>query len=158
MPYFENLKELAQLAYPSSKEFYKKNRKKLETMDLIVHDLHHRISSETNCLSCANCCRALGPRITDKDIEKMSKALRKKPSEVFQTYLSNDEDGDYAFKSMPCPFLMPDNYCRIYEARPKACRDYPHTNRKKFYQLFDLSIKNTFICPIVYKVIEALKK
>lgn len=157
MTNFEDLNELAQLAYPSSKQFYKKNKKRLESMDLIVHDLHHRISAKTDCLSCGNCCRTLGPRITDKDIDKMAKALRMKHSDVFQTYLRQDEDGDFVFKSMPCPFLMSDNYCQIYDARPKACRDYPHTDRKKFYQLFELSIKNTFICPIVFEVIEELK-
>ncbi len=30
----------------------------------------------------------------------------------------------------PCPFLGDDNYCSVYEARPKACREYPHTDRK----------------------------
>lgn len=158
MTNFEDLPELAHLAYPSSKQFYKKNKKRLESMDLIVHDLHHRISAKIDCLSCGNCCRTLGPRITDKDIDKMAKALRIKPSDVFQTYLRQDEDGDFVFKTMPCPFLMSDNYCQIYEARPKACKEYPHTDRKKFYQLFELSLKNTFICPIVYEVIEELKK
>lgn len=154
----KNLSELSQLAYPSSKEFYKKNRKKLESMDLIVHDLHKRISAKTDCLSCGNCCRNLGPAITDKDIEKMAKGLRMKPSDVLQNYLKRDEDDDYVFKSMPCPFLLPDNYCMIYDARPKACREYPHTDRKKFFQIFQLSIKNAAICPIVYEVIEELKK
>jgi len=154
----ENLTDLAQLAYPSSKEFFKKNRKRLESMDLVVHDLHNRISAKTDCLSCGNCCRSLGPAITDKDIEKMAKALRIKPSDVLLKYLRRDEDDDYIFKTMPCPFLMPDNYCMIYDARPKACKEYPHTDRKKFYQLSQLSIKNASTCPIVYEVIEELKK
>jgi Fe-S-cluster containining protein len=25
---------------------------------------------------------------------------------------------------------MDDNKCSIYEVRPKACREYPHTDRK----------------------------
>ncbi len=154
----EKLEVLAKLAEPSSKEFFKKNKKKLVSMDNVVHELHDEISEDTDCLQCANCCRTLGPRITDKDIEKMAKALRMKPSEVFDQYLKIDEDKDMVFQSMPCPFLMPDNYCMIYEARPKACREYPHTDRKKFYQIANLSIKNTYTCPIVYEVIEGLKK
>jgi Fe-S-cluster containining protein len=158
MSSLENLPKLAKLAKSSSLEFYKKNKKRLTGMDLIVHELHHRISEKTDCLSCANCCKSLGPLVTDKDIEKMAKALRIKPSEVAEKYLRKDEDDDYIFQYMPCPFLMYDNYCMIYESRPKACKEYPHTDRKKFYQIFELSIKNTFSCPIVYDVMEELKK
>ena len=42
--------------------------------------------------------------------------------------------------------------------RRTACREYPHTNRKRFYQILDLSLKNTEICPAVADVFEGLKK
>ena len=155
---FETLFQKALLAKPSSNDFFKKNKKRLESMDTIVHDLHHQISEKTDCLSCANCCRTLGPRVTHKDIDKIAKALRMKPSAVVEKYLRKDEDDDFVFQSMPCPLLMSDNYCMIYDARPKACREYPHTDRKKFHQIFELSIKNAATCPIVYEVLEELKK
>ena len=154
----EDLKKLAKKKAPVFKDFYKKNKRKLEKMDGEIHLLHEKYSEEIDCLACANCCRSLGPAIYDKDIERMAKALRVKPSEVVETYLRRDEDKDYVFKSMPCPFLMPDNYCSIYEYRPKACREYPHTDRKKFFQIFNLSIRNTETCPVVYKVLEAIVK
>jgi Predicted Fe-S-cluster oxidoreductase len=154
----EELKQLAKKQAPHFKEFYKKNKRKLEKMDDSVHAYHELYSEETDCLACANCCRSLGPAIYDKDIERIAKALRMKPSEVVETYLRRDEDQDYVFQSMPCPFLMPDNYCSIYEYRPKACRDYPHTDRKKFSQLFNLTIKNAETCPVAYKVLEAITK
>ncbi|WP_231496775.1 YkgJ family cysteine cluster protein [Prevotella sp. 10(H)] len=59
---------------------------------------------------------------------------------------------------MPCSFLLPDNYCSIYESRPKACREYPHTDRKKFEQIFKLTVKNTETCPIAYEVLLRLVK
>lgn len=136
--------------------FHKKNKKRLEKMDSIVHNLHERFSSEIDCLTCAACCRTLGPAIYDKDIEKIAKALRMRPSDVVEQYLRIDEDGDYVFKVMPCPFLMPDNYCAIYESRPKACREYPHTDRKKFSQIYKLTVKNTATCPIAYEVLKEL--
>ena len=154
----EDLKKLAKKKAPVFKDFYKKNKRRLEKMDGEIHLLHEKYSEEIDCLACANCCRNLGPAIYDKDIERMAKALRVKPSEVVETYLRRDEDKDYVFKSMPCPFLMPDNYCSIYEYRPKACREYPHTDRKKFFQIFNLSIRNTETCPVVYKVLEAIVK
>lgn len=138
--------------------FYKKNKKRLDKIDTTVHELHEKYSSKIDCLSCANCCRSLGPAIYDKDIERMAKALRMKPSEVVETYLRVDEDSDYVFKTMPCPFLMPDNYCSIYESRPKACREYPHTDRKKFSQIYKLTVENTSTCPIAYEVLKELIK
>ena len=149
---------LAQKTEADSNVFFAKNKKRLEKADKLVHLIHDEVFEKIDCLACANCCRSLGPAIYDKDIERMAKALRMKPSEVVINYLRKDEDGDYVFQSMPCPFLLPDNYCSIYESRPKACREYPHTNRKKFYQIFKLTIKNTYICPVAYQVIDALKK
>ncbi len=158
MKQYENLRLMAEKAKPSFLEYYKKNKKRLGKMDTIVHQLHEDISEKIDCLSCANCCKSLGPAIYDKDIERMAKALRIKPSEVVSSYLRVDEDGDYVFKSMPCPFLMPDNYCSIYDSRPKACREYPHTDRRNFEQIYKLTVKNTATCPIAYEVLSELTK
>jgi Predicted Fe-S-cluster oxidoreductase len=154
----DELKILASRAEPTFNNFFKKNKKKLEKMDQDVHYLHDLVMEQTDCLQCANCCKSLGPAIYDKDIEKMSKALKIKPSEVVAQYLRVDEDGDYVFQSMPCPFLMPDNYCMIYENRPKACREYPHTDRKKFVQIYKLTVKNAHTCPVAYGVLDKLTK
>lgn len=155
---YKFLAELASKSEPDWKKFYSKNKKKLESMDLKIHDLNDKYVKRINCLECANCCRSLGPRITDKDVDRMAKALRIKASELIAKYLRIDEDNDMVFQSMPCPFLGSDNYCSIYEARPKACREYPHTDRKRFYQIYNLSIKNAYTCPIVFEVLEELKK
>lgn len=152
------LKILAKKAEASSLAYFNKNKKRISQMDAQIHELHAAAEASTDCLQCANCCKTLGPAIYDRDIERMAKQLRMKPSDFFSQYLRKDEDGDYVFQQMPCPFLMPDNYCMIYEARPKACREYPHTDRKKFYQIYKLSVKNTYTCPIVYEVIEEIKK
>jgi len=128
-------------------------KKPPRNLDDRVHDAHNLVFGRIDCLSCANCCKTLGPRITDKDIERLSKFLRVKSSVFIQTYLRVDEDGDYVFRTMPCPFLEEDNKCMVYENRPKACREYPHTDRKKFYQLLDLSLKNTYVCPAVNEIL-----
>ncbi len=155
---FKILAEKASKSEPDWKRFYAKNKKRIEKMDIEIHKLHDEISSKTDCLTCGNCCRTLGPRITDKDVERMAKPLRMKPSEIIEKILRIDDDGDMVFRSMPCPFLGNDNYCAIYENRPKACREYPHTDRKRFYQIFNLSIKNASTCPIVFEVLEKIKK
>lgn len=125
-------------------------------MDREIRQLHQEAVADTDCLACGNCCRSLGPMILNSDLDVMAKALRMKPAEIIRRYLHTDEEGDRVFRSMPCPFLGDDNYCSIYESRPKACRAYPHTDRKKFFQIYRLSMKNAESCPIVFKVLEKL--
>lgn len=155
----KHLEEKARYVEKATKAFFKGIKKsRVHELDDTVHALHEEVFEEIDCLECANCCRHLGPRITNRDVEQMAHALRMKPSDVVETYLRIDEDKDYVFKSMPCPFLGVDNYCSIYKDRPKACREYPHTDRKKFYQIHNLTIKNAETCPAVYEILERLKK
>ena len=155
----DSLNERAKKVEKETKAFFKTVKKnRMRELDDMVHYLHEEVFEETDCLSCANCCRSLVPRITDRDIERIASAKRMKHHEVVSTYLRIDEDNDYVFKNMPCPFLEADNYCSIYEDRPKACREYPHTDRKKFFQIHSLTIKNAATCPAVFKLLERLKK
>ncbi len=127
-------------------------------LDERVHALHEAVFETISCLDCANCCRTLGPRITDTDVRRIAAALRIKPSVFVGRYLRMDEEGDYIFQSMPCPFLGSDNYCSIYDDRPKACREYPHTDRRRVYQVMTLALKNSSICPAVFEILERLRK
>lgn len=155
----ERLKELAGNKEKQNKRFFKRLKVRTpKNLDSKVHSLHHEAFTEIDCLDCANCCKHLGPRIAEKDAERISRFLKIKKDEFIKSYLQLDEDGDYVFQSMPCPFLLHDNYCSIYEVRPKACKEYPHTDRRKFQQLFSLTIKNTYTCPAVYEIVEGLKK
>ena len=127
-------------------------------LDNEFHRLHDEVFQEIDCLTCANCCKTTSPIFYPTDIERAAKALRMKPGEFMDQYLRVDEDKDFVLKSAPCPFLGDDNYCRIYDDRPKACREYPHTDRKKMVQIMDLTAKNTQVCPAVFEMVERLKK
>jgi len=151
-------KKAADAAGSNRKFLDQLKRKKPKDLDERFHELHEELMGSFNCLDCANCCSSLGPAIYDRDIERLAKHLRMKPSQFTERYLKVDEDGDYVFSESPCPFLMPDKYCSVYESRPKACRDYPHTDRKKMLQILDLTYKNSFTCPVVFDILEQLKK
>jgi Fe-S-cluster containining protein len=127
-------------------------------LDKRVHAIHEAVFEKINCLDCAYCCRSLGPRITDADVRRIADSLRIKPSGLVERYLVVDEEGDYIFRSMPCPFLGSDNYCSIYDDRPRACREYPHTDRRRVYQVMALMLKNSAICPAVFDILERLRK
>jgi Fe-S-cluster containining protein len=152
------LKLKAEKAKPSTVLLFKKINKRIPAnFDEVVHELHTEVFEEVSCLECGNCCKSLGPRITDKDIEKLAKYLKVKPSDFVKKHLKIDEDNDYVFQTMPCPFLGTDNYCSVYSERPKACREYPHTDRRKFHQLLAITLKNTSTCPAVFQIVEKLK-
>ncbi len=124
--------------------------------DYIMADIHEQVFENTDCLTCANCCKTTSPIITEKDIERIAKFLKLKPKQFITRYLQKDTDGLWMMQQIPCVFLASDNYCIIYEVRPKACREYPHLDRKKNKQLLDLHLKNTKICPAVYDALEIL--
>lgn len=113
---------------------------------------------QIDCLDCANCCKTTSPIFYDKDIERMAQHFKMKPSEFFDQYLKVDEEGDQVLQSSPCPFLLEDNKCMAYESRPKACREYPHTNRKRMHQILDLTAKNTRVCPAVSDIVQELMR
>lgn len=131
-------------------------KKPPKNLDYIVQDTHDDIFDEIDCLACANCCKTTGPLYTEKDIERIAKYLRLSASDFEKKYLRIDEDGDKVLQNLPCYFLSDDNTCIIYDVRPKACREYPHTDRKKIYQINHLTIKNTIICPATYKFVERM--
>ena len=132
-----------------------KSKKNLDNLFRAEHDLAFK---KRDCLACANCCKTTGPLFTSADIERISKHLKQKPQQFIDQYLRIDEDKDYVLQSVPCTFLDSDNYCMIYDVRPKACREFPHTDRKKFQQISDLTLKNVEICPAAYNIVEEMKK
>lgn len=142
-----------------NEKFYKRLKQRPpKNLDELFHTLHDEVFNEIDCLSCANCCKTTSPIFYERDIERAAKALRMKPGDFFEKYLKIDEDRDAVLKQAPCPFLGSDNYCSIYEHRPNACREYPHTDRKKMEQILPLTFKNTIVCPAVLEITERLKK
>jgi Fe-S-cluster containining protein len=138
--------------------FDKLKRTKPKNLDHQFHTLHEEVFEEIDCLACANCCKTTSPIFYNRDIERLAKHFRIKPGEFIDKYLRIDEDKDYVLRQAPCPFLGSDNYCSVYESRPNACREYPHTDRKRMEQILDLTYRNTLVCPAVLEITERLKK
>ena len=122
------------------------------------HTAHEEVFKQLDCLTCANCCKTTSPIFYPTDIDRLARSLRMRPGDFIEKYLRIDDDNDYVLKSSPCPFLDDQNYCKVYESRPKACREYPHTDRKKMVQITELTFKNTLVCPAVLEIVERIKK
>lgn len=125
---------------------------KPKDLDAKFEELHDQVFEEVDCLTCANCCKTTSPIFLQTDIDRLAKSFRIRSSTFIDSYLHRDEDGDFVLNSSPCTFLSSDNRCQVYEDRPKACREYPHTNRKKMHGILELTLKNTLICPAVSKI------
>jgi len=154
----EQLPQRAREKHTETKKFFAKLAKKPpKDLDYTMEELHREEFRRTDCLDCANCCKTTGPLFTNADIERIAKELRMKPAQFVERYLRVDEDGDYVLQGVPCTFLGADNHCSIYGVRPKACRGFPHTDRKKFQQIGHLTLKNVAICPAAFNIVEAMK-
>ena len=147
-------------AKKKKKEIKKKliqlKKKKPKQINAKFNELHHEEFKTMDCLNCANCCKTTSPIFRNADINRLAKHLRMKSGAFTEKYLRLDEEQDYVLKTAPCTFLNSDNTCQVYDSRPLACREYPHTDRKNVVQIMNLTIKNTEICPAVARIVEKI--
>ncbi|SNR59021.1 hypothetical protein SAMN06265371_106104 [Lutibacter agarilyticus] len=157
--FLKELPELAKEKHLETKKYFARLKKRTpKNLDVVMKDLHQKEFKKTDCLTCGNCCKTTSPIFTNKDIERIAKSMKMRVVNFIAQYLERDGDDFYVLKTAPCTFFdESDNTCFIYDVRPKACEEYPHTNRRKFIQLTDLTLKNTEVCPAVYNIVEALK-
>ena len=149
----------AQAQLKSNKKWIQKaSRLQDRAVDNLFHEAHDEVFEEIDCLKCANCCKTTSPIFRDVDIKRLAKRLKVSVSQFIDSYLHMDDEGDYVLNSSPCVFLQDDNKCEVYEDRPLACREYPHTDRKKMKQILNLTLKNTEICPAVARIFERIKQ
>lgn len=157
----DKINRLPQRAKDTSREtksfFQRLKKRPPKQLDAVTKKLHEEVFAKTDCLSCANCCKTTGPLFEKKDIERIAKYLRMKPAQFETQYLRVDEENDWVLKSLPCAFLLEDNSCMIYDVRPKACREFPHTDRPKIYQIAQHTQKNVAICPAAFEIVEKIK-
>ncbi|MCH2232040.1 MAG: YkgJ family cysteine cluster protein [Crocinitomicaceae bacterium] len=132
--------------------FKRLKKKKPKNLDELFQDAHEEAFNEIDCLKCANCCKTTSPIFRDIDVKRISKKMKVSVRDFENQYLRRDEDSDWVLKTAPCSFLHDDNSCGIYDYRPQACRDYPHTDQRKVVQVLDLTLKNTEICPAAAKI------
>ncbi|MGC6414923.1 MAG: YkgJ family cysteine cluster protein [Bacteroidia bacterium] len=147
--------------YKTIKKSLKKKLTKLKknppsNLDKSFQDWHDKAFQNINCLTCANCCKTTSPMVFEKDVDRLSQYLGIKPGELIDKYLFLDRDGTYAMRQTPCPFLGDDNYCLVYEGRPKACREFPHLNHRKMHTHLHLLDKNAVICPAVLETVKKI--
>ena len=125
--------------------------KKIELIDTAVW-------KETDCLSCANCCKKMTPTFTQKDIKRISAHLTMTPQEFKDKWLYYEKkDKDWMNTKQPCQFLdLKSNMCSIYAVRPDDCAGFPHLTKKKMVDYIHVHQQNIEYCPATYKMVEKM--
>jgi Fe-S-cluster containining protein len=128
-------------------------------LDKITEAVEPEVWKEVDCLSCANCCKAMTPTFTVKDIKRISAHFDMTPLEFKDKWLMYEKrDGDWQNKKQPCQFLnLTDNKCSIYEIRPEDCSGFPHLAKKKMTDYMHVHKQNLVYCPATYKMVEKMK-
>lgn len=155
-PDFSHIEKVAKEHSKQYKQVLQKTPKKQLLKRL--PSLHEEAFENVDCLSCANCCKNYSPRFKMPDIKRIAKRLKMKEAQFIDVYLFLDKDGDYVVKNHPCPFLGEDNYCSIYEDRPRDCYRYPYTDEDVLINQVNLTLKNATVCPAVFYVMEQMLK
>ena len=127
-------------------------------LDKIVEEMDLATWKETDCLSCANCCKTMSPTYTKSDLTRISTHVGMTTDEFKKKWLRKDRNGDWINKTQPCQFLnLDDNKCSIYEVRPKDCAGFPHHTKKRMIDYMHVFKQNIEYCPATYKMVEKMQ-
>ena len=130
-----------------------------EEMPQMVAEEDAKMWAETDCLSCANCCKKMTPTYTNADMKRIAAHLQMTIPAFKKKWLYQEkETGDWMNTSIPCQFLGGDNKCTIYEVRPDDCAQFPHHNKQPFDNYNDTFTQNIDYCPATYNLVQRLKK
>ncbi len=144
-----------------------KTRCKLEPdeIDQRVFETSRRVWAGIDCTTCANCCREVRPTFSEGEVDRVALCVGMARAQFIETYLEETylkpgeahNGNPWQTRSTPCPFLK-DNLCSVYEDRPNDCSGYPYLYEPEFVFRTLAMIERTLTCPIVYRVMEELKK
>lgn len=133
------------------------------TRDAPFQILASEIQQQVNCTACANCCRHSIVPVDAAEIDAIAQHLGTTAEAVTRLYTVPDPDlsTSRVLRASPegCAFLD-GNLCLIYQARPKACRDFPHVavgSHTLGGRPASLA-RWAALCPIVFNAMEEYKR
>jgi len=155
-----DLNDIERLGKLKEKENYRfrlflKENDDEDELDKQFKELHERYFKIYNCTKCRNCCKKIGTIIKEDELTKICGELKLDEKFVSDNFM--EKCGEYTFKKDKCLFLD-GNTCKVEKCLPIACREYPYTNQEeRLFSLYSV-ISNASICPVVYGILEELKK
>ena len=120
--------------------------------------LHTDLFSKYDCNACRNCCKVMNASISEEELPDCAKQLAMEPEEFKAKYLTDSPEGGYEALHTPCDFLNEDGSCMLGKQKPENCADFPFTQRPDRIGSLLGIVENTFVCPVVYEMLEQLKE
>ena len=121
-----------------------------------------QIQQQIDCTTCANCCRNSVVPVDESDIDVIARYLGVEGEQAKRLYTVADSDAPTrrVLQSTRdgCIFLD-GNLCVIYQARPKACRDFPHValGVRSLGGRLSSHCRWASLCPIIYNALGSYK-
>ena len=128
-----------------------------EIIDAKVFKLNEIIAPQINCTECGNCCKTLMVNITENESVDLAVFLKIQIQDLKEKYIETSLQGNMILNKIPCHFLS-GTVCSIYENRFTECKEFPRLHLPKFRSRLFATFMHYGRCPIIYNVIEELKK
>lgn len=122
----------------------------------------NRIEAQIDCTACANCCRDMLVEVNLAEVEAIARHLNLSVEDVRLRHTTADPDDSIQcvlrYERDACTFLD-GNLCLIYEARPGACRHFPHAHpgEHSLGARIESACRHARVCPILYNALEEYK-
>ena len=156
----ENLETLAKEKLDENFKFrtYLKNHADPQELDVQFKQLHEKYFAMYDCSKCRNCCIKLKGTIPENDLKRDAEYLKVTINEFKDKYL-DDKPSNHEYDTKNCPCVFFDGKeCILGDCKPESCKNYPHTNKDNRLASMWSIVDNASICPVVYEIIEELKK
>jgi uncharacterized protein len=119
------------------------------------------VAQQVDCTQCANCCRETKVDVAADEVKAIAEHLGCTEEQARHEYTEVDAADHRRILRQPdgaCVFLD-GNLCMIYEARPRACRDFPYVGVHATLLGTRMSsmFSHAWFCPIMYNAIEMHK-
>lgn len=128
-----------------------------DELDAEVNRLDALIEPQISCTDCGNCCKGLMVNITAEEANKAAAGLHMSREDFDEKYVEKGSHELMIINSIPCHFLS-DNKCTIYEYRFAGCKEFPALHLPHFNQRLFTVMMHYDRCPIIFNVMEELKK
>lgn len=136
---------------------YLKNHADINKLDKQFLELHNELFVNYDCSKCRNCCKEYSVSLEEDELGTVADFL-KIPEIEFRDKYIEEYLGEYQLKKTPCCFLKKDGSCEIEACKPEGCKGYPFTDRpERLLNLISI-IESASVCPVVFEMIERLKK
>jgi uncharacterized protein len=127
------------------------------SIDARVFALQADITPKIDCRQCGNCCKTLMIEVTQPEADRVAEVLGVESDQFVAENLEKGIGQRMIMNAIPCRFLE-ELSCTIYADRFAGCREFPALHLPGFTARYFTTRMHYARCPIIFNVLEALKK